>query len=107
MNESDGSWSRPRRRRQSEIREHLGVRLVLGEDRVARVAVLRDRAAVAGLVRLVVAAEAAQEILVADVVGMGAPAELHAREDVAEVDPLDRDARALHEGAALLVDLRV
>src|SRR5262245_59804782 len=107
MNESDGSLSWTRGRSQAEVGEHLGVRLVLGEDRVAGGAVLGDRAAIGGLVRLVVAPEAPQEVLVPDVVGMGAPAELHARKDVAEVDALDGDGRALHESAALLVDLRV
>src|SRR5947207_484391 len=84
-----------------QVGQDLRILLVLSQDRMARRAVLGDRArAVAGgLVVVVVAAEAAEEILVADVVRMRAPGELHLRKHVPLVDGLELPGGRLDLGA--------
>lgn len=63
--------------------------LLLDEDGVAEVAVLRDDFAFRTDVVVVVAAKAAVEVEVADIVGMSAPVDLHFREKRQLVDVLD------------------
>src|SRR5512146_748392 len=58
---------------QTEIGQHLRIFFFHGQDLVAGGAVVVDDPAVRGLVLAVVAAEAAEEIVVADVVGVRAP----------------------------------
>src|SRR5262249_15754539 len=76
----------PRGAVEAEVLEHVGVRLLHRQDRVACVAVLGDRAAVRRLVVLVVTAEAAEEVLVPDVVRVRPPGHLHLGKNVAPVN---------------------
>ena len=80
----------PSRLLQPELREDLGVLLFHGEHLVAGLAGGGDGRAVLRLEVPAVAAEAAREVLVPDVVRVVAPFEVHVREDVPEVDGLDR-----------------
>ena len=70
-------------------RRHAQPALFLAEHAVAGLAVLGDDLAVGADVLPVVAAEAAVEVEVADVVGMRAPVELHFGEERELVDALD------------------
>ncbi len=67
---------------------------------VTRFAVLTDLLAVLRLVIVVVAAEAARRVDVADVVRIGAEGDLHLRKHVAAVDVLDGLYRAIDIGIA-------
>ena len=77
------------------------VLLALGEQDVTVVAVLADGAAVLGDMLVVVAAEAAHVVELAlgvemrQVAGIGAPLDVHLREDVALEDDGERRCRAL------------
>src|SRR6266545_698014 len=64
-------------------------------------------AGVGCLVLAVMAAEAAEEIVVADVVGMSAPRDLHLGEDVAQIDGFHLLGRGLDDWTLALVGLRV
>src|ERR1035438_879215 len=73
-----------------QFMKHLGVRLILGQQCMARVAILGDFLAVFRLVIAVVAAEAAgkawlvriAEVRVAKIVGISSPGDVHFGEDV-------------------------
>src|SRR5215831_1772229 len=71
---------------QSQVRQNLGTGFFRGQQVVACAAVLRDLPAVAGGMRIVMAAEAARKISMADVVRIKAPVYLHIRKDVAIVN---------------------
>src|SRR5450830_974632 len=92
---------------QAEIRKDFRVRFVLREDRVARVAVLRDHAAVARLVLAVVAPKTTEKILMAQVVRVRSPPHLHRREDVSEIDLPGLVRGCLDLGAMGTVDVRI
>src|SRR5687768_7719687 len=92
---------------QAKVGKDLRVGFVLRQHGVTRAAVLGDRRAVGALVAVVVTAEAAGKVLVADVVGVGAPAHLHVGKHVAAVDLLQRAGRGLDLPAVRAEGVRV
>src|SRR5664279_5771382 len=87
----------------AEVREHLRVRLFLRQQGMAGVALGRDDPPVERLVVAVVAAEAAEEVLVSDVVRVRTPGDLHVGPHVSPVHPLYLANRGLDGRAPGLV----
>src|SRR5579885_922994 len=96
-----------RRVRQSQVAQNLGRWLAHSQQVVAGAAILGDLPAVGAGVRIIVAAEAAWEIIVPDVVGVRAPGNAHGREHVAVVDAHQRAGGPRDLRATLLLQGRV
>src|ERR1700683_49093 len=75
-------------------------------DLVAEGAVLADRAAVTGLVGVVVASETARRVDVADLGAVGAPGHVHLRKDVLIVESSGRGDRLRDVAIRAMVEVR-
>jgi len=83
----------------SQSLHDLRVWVFRGQQAVTSAAVLRDELAVLRLVIAIVAAKAAWEIQMTEVVGVGAPRDVHVREDISIVN--------VNKGLGGLLDLGV
>src|SRR5579862_3801032 len=89
-------------RSNSQVNEDFRVWVIGGEQVVTRGTILGDiLAGIGGRMRSVMAAKAAGEIRVPDVIGVGSPKHLHFREHVAIVNCHQRIAGLNHVGALL------
>ena len=96
--------------RMGEFRNHRAggnIFLFLADDRMAEIAILGDHLPVRRFVLAVMAAEAAGEIEVADVVRVGVPCDLHLGKEVPGVDLLHLLDRLLDGSGLLGGQLRV